>query len=518
MDFIIKNATVFDGVSIEPQRLTVGVEGERIVHVGDELTNSAAKRVIDGTGLFLCPGFIDTHASTGFGYMRPHAADHKLFQGVTTEIIGNCGVSSAPIGDLFVSEMEKLGEQIGFDFSWRTMGEWFAQVEAYGLPFNFGTYAGHNTMRAGACKNYSDIQPEELDQLGAMVETAMRDGVLGMTTGLVYAPGSFADTAEVIRLAKIVAKHGGMYASHIRNEREALLEAVAEAIEIGRAANLPVLVSHLKAGEKPYWGDVPKAIRLIEEARERGQQVTFEVYPYAAASTKLSTFVPKDAIQHGFDALPDLLRQDEWRKKCVDWFLNRQTGFETMWMVTDSIPGAQGKTILELAREQNREPADLAVDILIADPMAWIVYKCMSDDDVDAAVMWENSNICSDSWSYPVNAETTIGHPHPRTFGAFSRFLERWALREEKIPFGHAVRKITSIPANFLRLTGRGKIQEGHYADLVLLDPENVQEKATIANPRQFSEGTEYVWVNGTLMLEKGDLYTHKPGHLLRRK
>jgi N-acyl-D-amino-acid deacylase len=200
----------------------------------------------------------------------------------------------------------------------------------------------------------------------------------------------------------------------------------------------------------------------------------------------------------------------------VDWLRARGTDFDAMTLITESVPGAAGKSIRQVAKVSERESAHMVVDILLQDPDAWIVYHCMAEDDVDAAVLWDDSIICSDSWSYPVNAPRQIGQPHPRTYGAFTRFLERYALHQPRLPFGHAVRKITSYPARWLKLPLRGRIAEGCFADLVVLDPANVREKATYADPRRFSEGTEYVWVNGTLMLEQGTLYEKKPGRVIR--
>ncbi len=517
LDTLIRNATVFDGDSARPRRVAVGVRGGKIAHVGEDLAGAAAG-VVDAGGLFLCPGFVDTHASTGLGYRLPNAADHKLFQGVTTEITGNCGTSSGPVGPLLTGTMERLAEEIGFTFDWTTLGDWLGKVEDYGLPFNVGTFVGHATLRGGLVGDHQRVTEAEIREMRAALEEACRDGGLGISTGLVYAPGSFAETAEIVELAKVAARHGGIYVSHIRDEREALEHSIEEAIEIGRGAGLPVLVSHLKAGERPNWGKIPKVIERVEEARAEGERITFEVYPYAAVSTKLRTFIPKEALAGGVGEMVERLRSAAWRRRAVDWLERRGTDYGAMRMITDSLPGARGASVAEIARRRRAEPAQTVVDLLLADPDAWIVYHCLAEDDVDAAVRWPESIVCSDSWSHPVNAPNQFGDPHPRTFGAFTRFLERWSLAEERLPFGAAVRKITSLPADWVGLPGRGRIAEGAWADLVLLDPARVKEKATFDDPRQFSEGTEKVWVNGTLMLEGGEIQKQMPGRVLRRE
>ena len=516
IDYLIEGAQVFDGVNVSPQQVCVGVQGEMIVFVGPMQRDLTAKRTIDGKGMYLCPGFIDTHASTGLGYRFPHAGDNKLFQGVTTEIIGNCGTSTAPIGELLTPTMKRLAGEIGFSFDWRTLGEWMERVEAYGLPFNTGTFIGHSTLRGGVCSNMQQVKRREIDVMSAMLDQAMDEGALGLSTGLVYAPGSFAETEEIVDLAKVVARKGGIYVSHIRDERQHLEASIDEAIEVGRRAGLPVLVSHLKAAEQPNWGKIPVVIDRIEAARNKGVDITFEVYPYTATSTKLRTFIPKDTLKSGVEGMVEKLRTAEWRQKSVDWLIERGTDFDAMVLITESMPGVSGKSIQQLAYDYDRTPAHMAVDILLVDPDTWIVYDCIMKEDMDAAVLWPDAIICSDSWSYPVNAPKKIGLPHPRTYGAFTRFLEQYALKQSRLSFGEAVRKITALPAKWLNLSLRGRIEAGCFADLVLLDPKSVHEKATYTDPCQFSEGTCFVWVNGTLMLEEGALSDQTPGHFIR--
>lgn len=517
LDYLISGATVFDGAAIEPKHLDVGIAKDQIAYLGEPLGAAASRRRIDAAGLYLCPGFIDTHASTGLGYRFPHAGDHKLFQGVTTEIIGNCGTSPGPVAESLVPVMEQLAGQIGFDFDWRSLREWFAGIEGYGLSLNVGTYVGHSTVRQGVCSGLQASR-QERERMETLVDEAMRDGALGLSTGLVYAPGSFAETAEIVELARVASTGGGIYASHIRDEREDLEKSIEEAIDVCRLGRVPVLISHLKAGERPNWGKIPRIIERIERARTDGLAVNFEVYPYTATSTKLRTFIPKDALAEGPEGMVRRLRDGRWRRRSVEWLRQRGTDFDAMVLITDSMEGAAGKSIGRLARTRRQDPAHLAIDLLIHDPDTWIVYHCISEEDMEAAILWKNSIICSDSWSYPVNAPTQIGDPHPRTFGAFTRFLERYALRRQRLSFGQAVRKITSYPAQWLRLLRRGRLARGYYADLILLDPTRVSEKATYAEPRRMSEGTEYVWVNGVLMLEKGQLHGHKPGRVLRNR
>ncbi|MEM6795364.1 MAG: D-aminoacylase [Acidobacteriota bacterium] len=519
LDYLITNAQVYDGLSVEAQFVDVGIAGDRIVYLGEEAA-VAARETIDADGQLLCPGFIDTHASTGLGYMLPHAADNKLFQGVTTEIIGNCGTSSGPVLPLLEPTMQQLAQEIGFEFTWRGLGEWFDQVERYGLQFNVASFVGHATLRAGLCTDQQQITAVEIEQMKRALDGACREGALGVSTGLVYAPGSFASTEEIIELAKVAARHSGVYVSHIRDERQNLEESIEETLRIGREARVPILVSHLKSAEKPNWGKIPTVIRRLEEARAMGLAINFEVYPYAAVSTKLRTFVPKECLADGLPGLKLRLERSDWRAYCIQWLEFRGTDFDAMMLITDSLPGHQtrGRSIADVAAEAGRTPGDTVVDLLLADPDAWIVYHCLSEDDVDAAVLHNESIICSDSWSHPVNAPHQIGEPHPRTYGAFTRFLERYAI-EGLMPFGQAIKKITSYPADMLGLPDHGRVAVGAFADLVLLNPSEVKEMATFENPRQMSRGTEKVWVSGTLVLEDGQIHQDRtPGRVLRRR
>lgn len=514
LDLLIENATVYDGLGGPPREEAVGVRDGRIALVGEPPADVQAKERLDARGLALCPGFIDTHASTGLGYLVPDASDNKLFQGVTTEVIGNCGTSDAPVGPHHRDTVTATCDAMGVPHGWETLAQWKERLADYGLPINVASYVGHGTLRAGYSADPSSVTSDELSAMKEALATALQQGATGLATGLVYAPGSFADTDEIVELAKIAAAHGRTYASHMRNEREGLEAAVEETIEIGRRAELPVLISHLKAAERPNWGKIPPTIERVEQARREGVDVAFEVYPYTAVSTRLRTFLPKDILEEGIDGLRQRLEEETWQQRSMAWLDGRETAYETMTLVTESLPGTQGKSVATVAENRGTSGAQTVVDVLRADPEAWIVYDCLSPDDLDAAVLSPLANIISDSWSYPWNAPVQIGDPHPRTFGAFARFLERYAV-SGRLPFEEAVRKITSLPAQRMGFNDRGRIATGHAADLVLLDPAGVAEMSTFAKPRQFAKGVEKVWVNGELVVADGAVGDARPGHFL---
>ena len=286
LDFLIVNSTIVDRITI----------------VQSGLVEFEARQTIDADRLYLTPGFIDTHASTGFGFFFPHAADHKLYQGITTEIFGNCGTSPAPIGPLLQSKMVEISDTMGFSFDWQSLADYFNKLEEVGLQFNVANLTGHSTLRAGEVNDWNDIQPAELELMKAAMTTSMEQGALGLSTGLIYAPGCFAETDEVVELAKIAAEYGGVYASHMRDERDKLAEAIEETLTIGEQAGINVLVSHLKSAEKRNFGKIPEVLKRLEDYNKtHSTQAKIDVYPYTAASTKLRAFIPKEILEEGIE-------------------------------------------------------------------------------------------------------------------------------------------------------------------------------------------------------------------------
>lgn len=518
LDTLIHGAEIYDGVAKEPLKAqAVGIKDGRIAHIGEDLGANAAAKRVDGSGCLLSPGFIDSHASTGLGYLFEKGADNKLFQGVTCELIGNCGTSTAPVGPHLVETMERLSGEIGFPFIWRTLGEYFEKVEDFGLPINLATLAGHSTLRGGALADWKKVSDDERQAMCRALADAMQDGAYGMSSGLIYAPGCYADTQELIDLGKVVAEHGGFYASHIRDERTKLEEAVQEAMDIGKGAGIPVLVSHLKAADSQNWGKIPKVLKQIEDFRaEHDLKVQVDVYPYTAVSTKLRAFLPKDILKDGVEALPEKLLQEDWQQRCVAYLEERGTHLDQMIIISEDIPGTVGKAVTEIAADWQMDAPNAAIELCRRNPDTWMVYHCMSEEDMDAAVLWQDAMVCSDSWSYPWNAPKQIGNPHPRTFGAFSRYLDRYVFSGNKLTYAEAIKKITSIPADFIGLKQRGRLQQGYWADLLLLDPGEFADNATYANPRQFSDGVNYLWLNGTSAIVEGEKVDDKCGRALR--
>lgn len=519
LDYFIKNAKICNGRK-EPAKIgNVGIQNDKIVSIQYTEENGEhpeAKQTIDATGFILSPGFIDPHASTGFGYFFPKAADHKLYQGITTEIFGNCGTSPAPIGNHLNDTMNRLSGEIGFPFHWKTMTEYFEQIKD-NLQFNIATLVGHSTLRAGNMDDWHNLKPAQMDAMKSELAKAMDHGALGISTGLIYAPGCFAEIEEIVALAKVVAEKGGVYASHVRNERDKVEEAIEEALTIGKEANIRVLISHIKAAEKENWGKIPKVLKQLEAFNKTSKlQAACDVYPYTAVSTKLRAFIPKHMLQDGIATVSDKMKEEKNIKAITEWIKTKDYDLSKMLIISDDLKPFYNKNVSEIAKEQDITEAEAIAKILEASTETWVVYHCINQADIDAAVLWPNSMICTDSWSYPINAPKTIGQPHPRSYGAFTEFLQRFVIDEKMLGWEEAVHKVTYLPAEFFQLKNRGLVEEGYFADLVLFNPDEVKANATYLSPRELSSGVEHLWVNGTHLIQNKKINDSTPGKVLK--
>jgi N-acyl-D-amino-acid deacylase len=521
LDFYIKHATICTGRKETAKIGNIGIQNERIacIHYKDEeFEIPEATTTIDATGLILTPGFIDPHASTGFGYFFPNAADHKIYQGITTEIFGNCGTSPAPIGEHLEETMHRLSDDIGFPYEWRTLQEYFDQIENK-LQFNIATLVGHSTLRAGNMDDWHNLQPLQLEAMKTALAEAMDEGALGISTGLIYAPGCFAEMDEIVALAKVTAEKGGVYASHVRNERDGLEEAVKEALTIGKQANIRVLISHIKAAEKENWGKIPKVLKMLEEFNKTSElQAACDVYPYTAVSTKLRAFIPKYMLQDGIAAVSEKMKVAKNVNAIAEWIIQKDYDMSRMLIISDDTKAFYNKNISEIAEEHTISEAQAIANVLEGSTETWVVYHCIDQADIDKAVLWPNAMICTDSWSYPINAPKSIGQPHPRSHGAFTEYLQRFVIDEKMLSWEEAIHKITCLPAEFFQLQHRGLIEEGYFADIVLLNPNTVKANATYVSPRELSSGVEHLWVNGLLVIQDKEMQDITPGKVLTLK
>ncbi len=463
--------------------------GERIVAVGDA-PGVAAARVIEANGLAVAPGFIDVHAHDDAAVVRDGRVDFKVMQGVTTDVIGNCGAGVAPADDAFRRFYDfVLAGVLGpaGDLSWRTTAEYLEAIERAGPSLNVVPLCPHGVLRFLAMG--LERRPPtngELEVMKALLAEAMEAGVAGLSTGLIYPPGAFAATEELVELAKVAARYGGLYVSHIRDEGLHLLEAVEEALRIGREAGLPVQISHHKAFGRAVWGQTAASLARIDAARADGQDVAVDVYPYVAGSTALIAVTFPD-----FEGVPpeDVLIAST--KHNHDW---------------------EGRTLREVAVAMNLPPEEAAQRLLREEEGAVVVIMFgMEEGDVRRVMRHPTAMFGSDG------IPSVEGKPHPRLYSTFARVLDRYVRQEGVLSLEEAVRKMTSLPARRFGLRERGEVRPGYYADLLLFEPAAVRDVATFQEPRRYPEGIRHVIVNGQLVVEEGRHTGASAGRVLRR-
>jgi N-acyl-D-amino-acid deacylase len=497
-DIVIRNARVVDGTGNPWFRADVGVRDGRIASVGD-LSKATAYKTVDAANRVLAPGFIDVHTHVEGAVENIPGGDNYLLDGVTSIVTGNCGGSDSNLADFF-KRLEKLG-----------------------LGLNVASLIGHNTVRREIMGTENRLAtPEEIEKMQAMVEKGMRDGAVGFSTGLIYIPGTYSNTAEVVALAKAAAKHGGVYASHMRDEGEHVLEAITEAVTVGKEAGMPVELSHFKIDTKTIWGTSTKSLALVEQFRREGVDVVVDQYPYDRSSTNLGVVLPTWALADGKEKIQERLKDPETRAKIKAEMKERlqrkgQDDFSYATVARYAPDSSyDGKTISEINVMKGREKtvdneAETVLD-LIAEGGAQMVYHSMGQEDMERILRYPNTAIGSDGGI----REFGVGVPHPRSYGTNARVLAEYVRNRKVITLEDAVRRMTSLPARTFRFRDRGEIREGLAADLVLFDPEKVQDKATYPQPHQYSEGFDLVLVNGVAVIEGGKLTGARPGKVLR--
>lgn len=517
-DLLIRNARIFDGSGSPWFHGDLAVAGDRIAAIG-KLGDAKAARVIDAAGLALAPGFIDVHSHSDLSILANPGGESKIYQGVTTEVIGQCGSSPAPLVGRGREGIEfDLGEEDD-EPTWGTMAQYMEAVDRRGIALNIVPVIGHGAIRRCAMGyDRRPPTPTELAEMERLVAESMSAGAFGFTTGLIYPPGSYGDTAEVVALAKVAARYGGIYMSHIRNEDDTLLEAVAEAIDVGRQAGMPVQISHHKACNEWNWGRVKDSLAMIEDARTEGIDVTADQYPYLATATGLATIIPDWAHEGGGEAMVARIMDPAIRAQLraeVEPYETRR-GWHNLF-ISNSAPCRQyeGKNVAEIAVMMGREPVDAAFDLLIATRgMARIVRFAMCEEDVALVMRWPGTMIGSDASAI---APSRGGVPHPRAYGTFPRVLGRYVRELKVLTLADAIRKMTSLPAWRMGIWDRGLLRPGNAADLVLFNPDTVADQATFTNPHQFPVGIEVVVVNGKVTIEGGKLGSTRAGICLRK-
>jgi len=531
-DVIIKNGKVIDGAGNPWFKADVGIDGQKISAIG-RLSAEKASKIIDADGLAVSPGFIDMHSHSDFELLVNPKAESKIRQGITTEVIGNCGESAAPLNDLMKAETRKtdsLIEEAELQLDWSTMKDYLNKLGRQGVAVNVVPLVGHGNLRVYTM-GFVDSPPTktELEEMKKRLAQAMEEGAFGMSTGLIYPPGCYAETDELIELSGVVASYGGIYTSHIRDEGDKMLESVKEAIGIGGEAGIPVEISHHKAEGKVNWGKVKESLKMIEEVRDRGIDVTCDVYPYVAASTVLSAELPHWAHEGGTEKLVQRLTDAETRARLIREMREESPDQASMlevdiWDVTQiarckNHPNLEGKTVSEIAQTKHMDAFELVFDLLIDDAAISIVGFHMCEDDVCTVLRHPVSMIGTDASAVAPYGVLGKGKPHPRSYGTFPRVLGKYVREERILTLENAIRKMTSLPAQKLGLRDRGIIREGMRADITIFNPETITDRATYQNPHQYPDGVEYVIVNGKIAVgERGHTGVLAGGVLLPRE
>lgn len=512
LDLAIINGKIVDGTGNPWYKAAIGVQGGRVVAIKREV--GEAERTIDARGWIVAPGFIDMHTHSGASLLADPLGESAVRQGVTTHVIGNCGHSTFPMAEPVKSWLGRFNVEP----TWKDLTGYVARVRGQGVGLNIVPLVGHGPVRAAAMGEAA--RPPSLDELEAMkrlVAQAMEAGAFGMSTGLIYPPGSFAETGELIALARVVGEHGGFYASHIRGEGVGVVDAVKEAIEIGEQANLPVQISHHKAASCQSWGLVNDTLGLLETARARGIDVTWDQYPYLATSTGLSIFVPQWAHDGGTEALLERLRTPETRRRILtELRLVDKDWSDILIVFCPTRQEWQGLRLPEIAECLELSPEEAVLEILLAeDGKVNMVNFAMCEADVETVMRHPITMIGSDGLAVAADGPTGEVRQHPRSFGTFPRVLGRYVRERGILGLEDAVRKMTSAPAQRLELRDRGLLRKGTWADIVIFDPARVADRATFVDPHQYPEGIEWVLVNGRVVVERDKHTGQLPGKVL---
>ena len=524
-DLIFKNATVIDGGGGPRRRASVAVAGNRIASIG-EIPDQAAGAVLDISGKVLAPGFIDPHGHSDLTLLTQPAGASKTMQGVTTEVAGNCGQGAAPVTDWNRREMDRKGVFLSggdaLDRSWSSMGEYMERLGARGLGLNVLPLAGHCQIRSGAMGFEERAPtPDELERMRDLLREALDAGALGMSTGLIFPPSSYADTTELVELAKVLAERGAMYFSHIRGEDDRLEAAIKEAIAIGERSGAPVQIAHFKAFASPNWGSVRDGLRLVDDAIERGVDVAVDVYPYVAGMGRLSQPVPEWAQAGGAEGMvkrmkdPSTRRRIEAEVKDHGWEWDRSI---ISWLATRDEGGELGMSVAEVAAKRGVEPETAALDLLVREGgEVEIVHYGMDEADVRYTLQHPASMVCSDALAVTPEHPLGSGLSHPRFYGTFPRVLGRYARDEGLFSMEEAVHRMTGKTADRLGLSRKGKIEPGRDADLVVFDEDEIIDRSTFEDPHQYPGGIEHVMVGGRFVVRDGQPTDQLPGEVLQR-
>ncbi len=530
-DVLIRNGRIVDGTGNPWYSGDVAVRGDRIAAIGRP-GSIKAKRVIDASGLVVSPGFIDMLGQSEASLLVDNRAISKLSQGITTEITGE-GQSVAPQNELTIAALKPLLDLFHLTVDWTDLAGYFRRLEKTGTPINLGTYVGAAQVREAIIGDADRAPtPAELEQMKELVARAMQQGAFGISTALIYPPGHYARTQELIELARVAARYGGLYATHMRSEGQSQTEALEEAIRIGREAGLPVEIFHLKVSGKSRWGNMKQVVARIQAARDSGLDIAADMYPYIAGATALASSLPPWVADGGSDKLLERLRDPATRQRIAREMSEPHADWENLYLDCGGGPGViissvtspalkkyDGMSVADMAKAEGKPELEALLDFVLADQaQTGALYFMASEEDLITGLRQPWTSIGLDCSASPPDGPLFEPHNHPRAWGSMPRFLGRYARDLNLMPLEQAVRKITSLPAQRELLDNRGLLKAGFYADIAVFDAGRIIDNATFDEPNRQSTGVEYVLVNGQLAFERGRMTGTMAGRALRAR
>ncbi|WP_435356177.1 N-acyl-D-amino-acid deacylase family protein [Emticicia sp. SJ17W-69] len=528
-DIIIKNGIVYDGNGGEPQKIDIAIKADTIAFIGDLSNETNTKQIIDAKGMAVAPGFVNMLSWSTESLIQDGRSMGEITQGVTLEVMGE-GDSMGPLSESMKKDFQNAQGDIKYKVEWNSLSEYLNYLEKRGVSTNVASFVGAATVRANEL-GYANRPPkaEELERMKQHVRKAMQEGAMGVGSALIYVPGTYANTNELIELSKVAAEYGGMYISHIRSEGNRLEEAINEVVTIAKEANIHAEIYHLKVAGKNNWPKMDKVIAKIDSARKAGINVTTDMYNYIAGATGLDAAMPPWVQEGGLQ---------EWRRRLKSGTISTQVGkemrtpqndWENLCLAAgadktlligfkqDSLKKYIGKTLAEVAAIKKKTWYDTAMELIISDDSRVdVVYFLMSEENIKKQLQLPYMSFCSDAASMAPEGVFLKSSNHPRAYGNFARLLGKYVRDEKVITLQEAVRKLTSLPCDNLKIQKRGRLKAGNYADIVIFDPQKIQDKATFEKPHQLSEGMIHVLVNGQQVLKDGVHTGVKSGRFVR--
>lgn len=527
-DTIIRNGIIYDGKGGVPFKGDIAINADTIAFIGD-LKNASAKNEVDAGGKAVAPGFINVMGHSEESLFQDGRAQSDIRQGVTTEIFTE--FSMGPLNTRMKDQMQKNEGDIKYPVTWNTLGEYMNTLEQKGISCNIASFVGTGTVRQNVIgENDKAPTAQQLDSMKILVDTAMAEGALGVTCALIYPPDNFAKTDELIALAKEASRYGGTYISHIRSEGNQLIPSINEIITIAKEANIPVEICHLKAAGKDNWNKMDSVIKIVENTRKQGIDITADMYTYTAAATGLTSCFPPTLQDGGFGKLRERLQDPVIRKQMITAMHTNANDWENLYYGSgspdnilllafkqDSLKKFTGKTLTEAAKMRGTSPEETAMDLIIQDSTrVGVAYFLMDENNIKKEIILPWVSFGSDEASYTNEGIFLKSNAHPRAYGNFARVIGKYSRDEKLMTLQQAIYKLSNLPATHLKLQKRGELKVGNYADIVIFDPAKVQDHATYDKPHQYATGVSDVFVNGVQVLKNNEPAGASPGRFLK--